>query len=427
MNAVEVLLGAGFRDLRKVVFLVTLLAGLLVPAVAQQPHAPGEDWQQLIRDEVKQGNLDLALITVEQRLARNPADLEARGWRGRVLAWKGKWAEAENEYRLVLQRAPDDVDILIAVADVLLWERKLQPALETIDQARARSASDPDVLLRRARILRALGRMRDARAQFQEVLLLDPLNHQAKSELRGLAAEYKHELRLGNDVDTFNYTDAAQTQSIVLTSRWSRRWSTVLSSGIYQRFGEQAQKFGANSTFRISPSDWLGVGGASANDHGIVPKREASFEYGHGIRLHNPVIHGWEASYQQHWLWYTGAHVLMITLAQTYYLPQDCTWGVTVSGARSGFAQTGVDWLPSGSTRLTFPLHERLTANLSFAVGSEDYALVDQIGRFSAHTFAGGLRFRFVQNQDVSGYIARQNRSQNLSQTSYGVSYGIRF
>jgi hypothetical protein len=114
-------------------------------------------------------------------------------------------------------------------------------------------------------------------------------------------------------------------------------------------------------------------------------------------------------------------------VAQTYYLPRDFTWNVTVTGARSGFASTGVDWAPAGSTRLGFPLYRRLSGNVAFAVGSEDFAQVDQIGRFSARTFGGGLRLRFASNQDISGYIARQNRSQAVIQTSYGVSYGIHF
>jgi hypothetical protein len=76
---------------------------------------------------------------------------------------------------------------------------------------------------------------------------------------------------------------------------------------------------------------------------------------------------------------------------------------------------------------LRIPLHQRLSGHLSFAVGSESYAQVDQIGRFAARTFAGGLQLRFASNQDVSGYVAHQKRSQDRSETSYGLSYGIHF
>jgi len=69
-----------------------------------------DDWQPRVRTEVQAQNLDAAFAVVEQRLAQAPDDLEAHGWRGRLLAWKGHWPEAEAEYRLVLRSFPKDVE-----------------------------------------------------------------------------------------------------------------------------------------------------------------------------------------------------------------------------------------------------------------------------------------------------------------------------
>ena len=49
--------------------------------------------------------LDRAAAMVDERLAENPGDVEARAWRARLLAWRGRWAEAESEYRRVLELA----------------------------------------------------------------------------------------------------------------------------------------------------------------------------------------------------------------------------------------------------------------------------------------------------------------------------------
>jgi YaiO family outer membrane protein len=406
--------------------LMTALCVCCTVGRAQQ-FTEAADWQRIARAQAQEGKVDAALQTVESRLAIAPDDLDAHGWRGRVLAWKGRWAEAEGEYRTVLRLAPGDVEILTALAGVLLWQRKLQAALETIDEARVRAPDNEEVLLRRARILLALARTRDGREQLREIVRLHPGNKEAKSLLSSLRPEYRHELRFGIDVDTFNYTDTAQAQSAILNSRWNQRWSTIFGSEVYQRFGEEAQKFSGRTLLRFSSRDWFGVGGAGANDNGIVPKAEASFEYGHAFRFQNALIRALEASYQQRWLWYRGAHVLTLTAAQTYYLPHDFWWSLTLTGARSGFTHAGVEWIPSGSTRLRIPLQQRLSAQLSVAIGSEAYAQVDQIGRFSARTFGGGLQYRLAASQDLSGYIARQNRSQNRAQTSYGLSYGIHF
>jgi hypothetical protein len=116
-----------------------------------------------------------------------------------------------------------------------------------------------------------------------------------------------------------------------------------------------------------------------------------------------------------------------LSLNQIYYFPGDWTWALNVTGSRSGLSGVLVDWVPSGSTRLGFPLFRRLSGNVSFGVGSENFAQVDQIGRFAARTYGGGLRYRLTDNQDVRGYFSRQDRTQGRTQQSAGISYGIRF
>ncbi len=397
---------------------------MFAPASAQQTAS---DWQQSVQDEVKAQHLDAAMTIVDQRLAEAPDDMEAHGWRGRLLAWNGRWSEGEAEYKLVLDKFPNDADILTNLADVLLWQKKYPEALAVLDRARAISPSDPEILSRRARVLSLLGRTREAHSEYQETLQFDPNNQDARGSLAGLRGNAKHELRIGEDVDFFNYTDDAQTQSVSLSSRWNQRWSTAFGVTTYQRFGEDAVKFLASTSFHVTARDWISVGSAIANSQDVVPTNEAFFEYGHGFRIENRWVQGLESSYQQHWYWYQGAHVLTLNTSQIVYLPRDWTWSLNVTGARSGFAGTPIDWTPSGWTKLGFPLQRRVAGNLFFAVGSENFAQIDQIGRFSAHTFGGGLRYQFAERQDINGYVARQNRTQGQTDTSFGLSYGIHF
>jgi Flp pilus assembly protein TadD len=371
--------------------------------------------------------LETALSLVNERLAQSPGDLEAHGWRGRLLAWQGHWADAESEYRVVLDQAPNDTDVLCGLGDVLLWQGKSQDALLFVERARGLAPSQISILLRRARILRKLGRIEEMRQQFREVLALDPREQEA---IRGLAPppqEYRHEFRAGGDGSTFNYTDPAAAQGLSLSSRWSSRWTTSFATELYQRFGDDAAKFSGGGSLRITQHDWLSATAAFGHTNGSIPKQEVLLEYGHGLRLPNRFMQGLEASYQQHWFWYNGAHVLVLSLGQLYYLPREWTWSFTVTGARSGFTGAGVEWVCSGSTRLEFPLRRQLTANLTFANGTENFAYVDQIGHFSARTYGGGVKYRFAPRRDISGYIAVQDRSQGRRQNSFGVSYGFRF
>jgi tetratricopeptide (TPR) repeat protein len=386
-----------------------------------------DEWQLRVRHEVENHHIDAALTIVEQRLAKAPEDMEARGWRGRLLAWKGRWPEAETEFKLVLDKFPNDTEILIALADVLLWQKEYTEALRALDQARKISPSDPEILSRGARVLTLLGRCPEARFEYQQTLQFDAQNEDARTGLASLRENTKQELRFGEDVDFFNYANAAQTQGISLSSRWNQRWSTVFGVNAYQRFGQDAVKFLASTSFHATARDWITVGGAVADSQSVVPTSEAFFEYGHGFRIENPWLQGLESSYQQHWFWYQGAHVLTLNTSQVIYLPHDWTWTLNVTGARTGFVGTPIAWTSSGWTKLGFPLHRRVTGNVFFAVGSENFAEIDQIGRFSARTLGGGLRYRFAARQDINGYVARQDRNQGQTDTSFGLSYGIHF
>jgi len=419
----------GKPNYSQLVLLCTIFVCVLLVLLAASLSAAQttEDWQSRVRDEVEHQHLDAALTRVEQRLADAPDDFEAHGWRGRLLAWKGRWTDGEAEFKLVLDKFPDDTEILTALADVLLWQQNYPESLRVLDHARATSPADPEILSRRARVLSLLGRTSEARSEYRQILQLDSHNTDATTALAGLRENTKHELRVGEDVDFFNYTSAAQTQNISLSSHWNERWSTVFGVSTYQRFGQDAVKFLASTAFHITAQDWLSVGSAAANSQGVVPTSEAFFEYGHGFRIENRWLRGLESSYQQHWFWYQGAHVLTLSTNQIAYLPRDWIWSLNVTGARTGFVATPVDWAPSGWTKLAFPLQHRVTGNLFFAVGSENFAQIDQIGRFSAHTFGGGLRYQFADRQDINGYVARQNRTQGQTDTSFGLSYGIHF
>jgi tetratricopeptide (TPR) repeat protein len=412
------------RGLRTSLWAVVVVLLKISAAPAQQDAA---DWQQQVREKVQLHQFDAALNVVSQRLERAPLDLEAHGWRARLEAWQGHWGDAETEYRRVLEQVPNDTDILCGLSDVLLWQGKAQQALNVIDHAREIAGTDPEILLRRARILRVLNDRADARGQYQQILKLSPENQEARNELADLATESMHEFRAAFDGSTFSYTGPAEDEVLFLTSHWNARFTTAFTTGFYQRFGQQAADLVVNPSFRFAKNDSFSVGAAIASHQLFFPEEEVFFEYGHGLRLPNRWIKGLEASYLQHWLWYQGAHVLTLSVTQLYSLPKAWTWSITVTGARTGFVGSGVDWVPSGSTKIEFPLRPNLAGNVAFANGTEDFAQVDQIGQFSARTFAGGLKYRFAPGQDVSGYIAVQRRSDAQTENSYGVSYGLHF
>src|SRR5437879_12521655 len=132
-------------------FFVLFACGQLISAQEAVPN-----WVIQVRAELKKNDLTHALNVTEQRIANNPSDLEAHGWRGRLLAWNNRWPEAETEYRYVLNQKPDDVDMVIGLADLFQWQRRSAEALQLLDRARALAANRSDIIVSRERVLASL-------------------------------------------------------------------------------------------------------------------------------------------------------------------------------------------------------------------------------------------------------------------------------
>jgi len=408
---------------------VLLAAGLAAASAVAQSEEPG--WQQQVRARVAAQDLPGALGIVEKRLADVPADAEAIGWRARILAWTGRWAEAEAGYRHALEASPRDVDLLSGLADVLAWQSRWDESLAVLERARAVDPGRADVMLRRGRVLRAIGRESEARSTFRQVLILDPDSVEARHALEPRFepdVRLRHEFRIGHDIDRYNFTDDSHSVTTSLRSRWSERWTSVVAGNFQHRFGQDVGRFTSSLTYRLSRRDALTAGGGTGRHRGVVPRGEVFLEYGRGIPLGaTSAVRGVELSVRQHWLWFRDARVVAVTPTALLYLPRDWTWSLGVTAARSRFPGLEAEWSPSGITRLGFPLHRRLRGEVFFAVGTENFAQLDQVGRFSARTWGASGRYRVSPRQEVTLYGLYQDRSLDRTQTSFGWSYALRF
>jgi hypothetical protein len=255
---------------------------------------------------------------------------------------------------------------------------------------------------------------------------------EARVGLISVRGEPKHELRFGQDNDLYNFVGPNHDEWVSLVSRWSSRWTTSVSGDFYQRGGADAGKF-VGSVARGQPK-WgaLTVGGAIGHDSAVIPKSEAFFDLDHGWHVsETDFVRSVEFIYEQHWYWYQSARILTLNGNALVYLPREWTFALGATGARSAFSGTGAEWRPSGISRLGFPLatwgEKRLSGNAFFAVGTENYEQVDQIGQFASQSYGGGLRYQITHLQDVTGYASFQKRTQGKTDTSFGMSYAIRF
>lgn len=400
-------------------------------STARGQQAPA-DWESQVRRYVELQDWTSALRVVDEQVARAPEDMDTRAWRARILTWSGKLSEAEDEYQRILKVSREDPDVWLGLSGLYLREGRIEEALRASDRAVELDPKRADLHEARARALRALGDRSGARAEFRKALDLNPASSEASQGLLTVRGEPKHQLRFGEETDLFSFAEPNNDQFVSLASQWTSHWATTVAEDIYQRAGVDAEKFVAGITGRLPHWGALTIGGAIGHDKGVIPKEEAFFECDHGITTsESGFMRGLEFVYGQHWYWYQGAHILTTTGTGVVYMPREWMWSLSLTGARSAFIGTGVDWRPSGVSRLGFPLVHKgekgLSGSVFFAVGTESFGEVDQIGRFSSQTYGGGLRYQFSSRQDVTGSASFQQRTQNRADTNFGFSYGIHF
>jgi tetratricopeptide (TPR) repeat protein len=408
--------------------LVVAVSLLLFMAPKGFPQGGATDWGARVRALVGNNQLQQAMSLIEEWIAAYPEDLDARGWHARVLAWTNHWDSAEAEYRDLLRSSPDDVDLLAGLADLLVWQERFGEALTLLERACSLAPERSDCRLRLARVLRYLGRTGEARTRYREVLVRDKGSREAKAGLAELREEGRHELRVGFEADLLSYAEDAGAVTTSLQSRWNHRWSSNAAISQFRRFREDATRFDADATMRLDSRNALTMGGSTAHDAGVIPKSEARFELDHGQDLSKSgSVRGIEVLYQQRWVWYQDARLLVLSPGAVLYFPRDWNWLVRLAATRSHFSGATSQWKPGGWTRLSFPVSRNLAGHVLFAVGTENFGLVDEIREFSARTWGGGLRVRFAAGQEIMGYAQYQCRSSGQSETSIGINYAVRF
>jgi tetratricopeptide (TPR) repeat protein len=134
----------------------------------------------------KEGKLDEAILHLREFLTHESWRLEvpsAHEMIGRALKGKGRYAEAEQEFRQVLSMTPANGDIHVLLAETLMRQQKFDDALVQYQQALAYRPNDVSTLMQLGIAYVALRRQDDAIAQFRRVVELVPGDGAAQRNL----------------------------------------------------------------------------------------------------------------------------------------------------------------------------------------------------------------------------------------------------
>jgi len=425
----EIPAGSRFRDVPKHGLYLFAAIVLFATVAFADPSAVSEiDRASRIRTLVNEGQMEQAFQVTENWIDAYPNDVDARAWHARLQAWTNHWQEAENEYRELIKHSPRDVDLLIGLADVLIWQKEYTEALSFLDLAIEIDSSRMDSRVRRAQTLQKIGRTDEAQIIYRELLETNPNYDVAKKGLDLIHAEKHHVLHLNTDLDSFSYTDNATSFGVSVRSQWNAKWASMGSLRRHQRFGEGVTEIETGATYKFSDRDTFTVSGAVAGENGVVPRAKTEFEYSHGFRLaENGPFRGIEAIYRQRWLWYRDTHLLVLSPTALLYLPGNWHWMVQYSPSRIAAAGGNIEWKSSFYTRLSFPVKSRATGYALFARGTENFNYAEQIGELSMQTWGGGMQFRIDDRHEIHGYGKYQRISGDRTLLSAGAIYAFHF
>jgi YaiO family outer membrane protein len=133
---------------------------MIVPAAAQIDTAKfgTDELFMMAREKAFNKQHEEARLLLRMILQRSPSYFDVRILLGRTYAWDGKYDSARIELKHVLIEDPSHKDALNALVDVELWSEEYTQALERVETALRYYPSDEELLLKKARALKNLGR-----------------------------------------------------------------------------------------------------------------------------------------------------------------------------------------------------------------------------------------------------------------------------
>lgn len=115
-----------------------------------------------------------ALFCLDWWLERQPGEVQALLWRGRVWEHLNRPAEAERDFRRAVEEAPDLAEPAVRLARVLMAQNRPGEAAPPLERAHARQPGEPAVLAALGRCRVAQGRPEEARPLLEHALAAQP-------------------------------------------------------------------------------------------------------------------------------------------------------------------------------------------------------------------------------------------------------------
>lgn len=240
-----------------------------------------------------------AIALLQQALIQSPGYADVETFLGRLYTWTGKYDSASYHFENTLSYAPKNEDVYIAYTDLEYWNDNYNKALVVADRGLTTFKASEALLIKKAKVLIALRRFKEAAKVSKQLLTLNNKNTEAialATSIRDAAAANKIAVsydyvsfgRQGNK--PWNFAGISYT-------RQTKLGSVSANVNYANRFGKSGWQGEVEAYTNINRTFYSYVSfGYSAND-GVFPKYRAgvslyanlpkSFEAEAGVRYLN--------------------------------------------------------------------------------------------------------------------------------------------
>lgn len=350
-------------------------------------------------------------------------DVEGRLSRARQLRRAGRSDLAEQEYRRALAQAPDHLDALTGLANLLTARGAHEEAAALLDTAEGLAPDSADVLAARAQNLRRAGQSSGAEIYYDRAHTLRPEDRDVQQALEQLRRVNRHR------VEAIFYTERttagggdAHAADVNVDLRASDRLRVNARVQAQTRFAQQEARVGGGVEWRaradltVRGSTLIGPGAdliARSDTTAEIEHVRGRFESAVGIRS----------------MTFAGADVWIIAPAGTMWLNDRAAVALRYYRSATTFDTRPAVVNHSGAMRLRLNVHPRVWLDTGYSRGFESFEQLsaDRLGLFRADTFSGGLLYHLPALQSLSTTVEYQRRSDGRTMVRVTAAVVHRF
>lgn len=235
-------------------FTLIFILSLFSSSFAQDLPPEGRELKGLVyqelfenaREAVREDSLPEAERILNTLLANFPGDVDGQLMRGRVLAWQGKYLEAEKDLLEVTRNTPEYTDAWHALTDLYLWTDRLEEAKKCCEICLKLEPDTPGFYIKYARILiglRMYPKARQALLQGQ-ALGADPLDVDLfLNEINRIQNPLTWEGGVALDYQTFSTEKSDWFGMIQMIKRDFTNQTFMAEAAQYWRYDQTDQQF----------------------------------------------------------------------------------------------------------------------------------------------------------------------------------------